>query len=307
MRREIDMVKNKEQSITNKENIKDLPVCFVIMPFTDPDNYDKGHFKKIYEQIFVPAINNAGYKPDRVDENNASNSIQIKLLKKLLDADVVLCDLSTRNPNVLYELGLRQAFDKPVVLVQEVGTPRIFDINDITCKDYRSERRYDEVLEDQKMISESIKATIQSTSKTDSVMKLLKMSSATIDNTEVSKEDKIQFMLNKMMSQISELRATQEDQEIQRRNNKKIFALNYDNNDLGCRITNFYNRIINSTSEEIIDNYIQNNEEFDNLKIMLKQNQTISVLDQKKLRNLLHQIDNKLSTLKYQDECSLPF
>ena len=44
--------------------------CFVMMPFTTPEKYkDTDHFDKVYEQIFVPAIEKAGYEPYRVDEN----------------------------------------------------------------------------------------------------------------------------------------------------------------------------------------------------------------------------------------------
>ena len=42
--------------------------CFVIMPISDPDGYDKGHFESVYKDIFAPAIEKAGYTPHRVDE-----------------------------------------------------------------------------------------------------------------------------------------------------------------------------------------------------------------------------------------------
>ena len=53
-----------------------------------------------------------------------------------------------KNPNVLFELGIRQAFDLPVVLIQEENTPRIFDISSINTLDYRKELIYREVIED---------------------------------------------------------------------------------------------------------------------------------------------------------------
>jgi hypothetical protein len=72
---------------------------------------------------------------------------------------MAICDLSSRNPNVLFELGLRQAFDKPTVLVQETGTPRIFDIAPLRYTEYRKELRYREVIEDQNNIRDAIMAT----------------------------------------------------------------------------------------------------------------------------------------------------
>lgn len=41
---------------------------------------------------------------------------------------MAICDLSSRNPNVMYELGIRQAYGKKVVLIQDDATDKIFDV-----------------------------------------------------------------------------------------------------------------------------------------------------------------------------------
>jgi len=133
--------------------------CFVIMPIADPDGYDKGHFTKVYEDIFKPACRDAGFEAVRADEVKQTNLIHLDILQKLIESPMAICDLSSRNPNVLFELGLRQAFDKPTVLVQEVGTPRIFDIAPLRYTEYRKELRYREVLEDQVALKEAVLAT----------------------------------------------------------------------------------------------------------------------------------------------------
>jgi hypothetical protein len=123
--------------------------CFVIMPISDPDGYTPGHFARVYEDIFKPAIRRAGYEPKRADDVLETNLIQLDLLRRLIEAPMAICDLSSRNPNVLFELGLRQAFDKPVAVVQEEGTRKIFDIAPLRSTQYRRERIYHQVLEDQ--------------------------------------------------------------------------------------------------------------------------------------------------------------
>ena len=102
--------------------------CFVIMPISDPEDYEPGHFKCVYEDILIPAIKEAGYTPKRADDDKSSSMIQVNIIQDIIESPMAVCDLSSRNPNVLFELGIRQAFDLPVVLVQEEGTPRIFDI-----------------------------------------------------------------------------------------------------------------------------------------------------------------------------------
>ncbi len=93
--------------------------CFVIMPISDPPDYESGHFRRVYEDLFEPACRNAGYHSIRADDVRETNLIHVDILKRLLESPMAICDLSTQNPNVLFELGFRQAFDKPVLLVLE--------------------------------------------------------------------------------------------------------------------------------------------------------------------------------------------
>jgi hypothetical protein len=111
----------------------------------------------------------------RADDVLETNLIQLDLLRRLLEAPMALCDLSSRNPNVLFELGLRQAFDKPVAIVQEEGTPRIFDISPLRFSVYRKARIYNEVLADQEAIAEAILATRKAASDPKSVNSLVRL------------------------------------------------------------------------------------------------------------------------------------
>ena len=60
-----------------------------------------------------------------------SDVIQSTIVNGLLDADLVLVDLTEHNPNVLFELGLRIAEKKPTVLVKAIGTNPIFDVDNL--------------------------------------------------------------------------------------------------------------------------------------------------------------------------------
>jgi hypothetical protein len=155
------------------------PMCFVIMPVSEPEGYVKGHFRHVYDDILAPACNQAGFSAIRADLVKQSNLIHLDILQKLLDAPMAVCDLSSRNPNVMFELALRQAFDKPVALVQEVGTPPVFDISPFRYSEYRKERTYHEVLEDQSNIATAVKDTFDAykTGKgVNSIVKLLALS-----------------------------------------------------------------------------------------------------------------------------------
>lgn len=117
---------------------------------------------------------------------------------------MALCDLSNRNPNVLYELGLRQAYDKPVVLVQDEKTPRIFDVSGINTVQYSSERLFENVMEAREKITDALISTRDG--KVNSIVKIVQAESASMKTGEVSQEDRMEVMLSGIMSEIKEIR-----------------------------------------------------------------------------------------------------
>lgn len=109
----------------------DAPVCFVIMPFTERhDGHQPGFFAEVLDQLLTPAATAAGFEV-KTALRQGSDVIQSTIVNDLLDADLVLADLTEHNPNVLFELGMRMAEDKPVVLVRAKGTGRIFDVDNL--------------------------------------------------------------------------------------------------------------------------------------------------------------------------------
>ena len=79
--------------------------CFVIMPISDCASYSPGHFTRVYQDIIKPACQLAGFRPIRADDVVQTNLIHLDILQKLLHSPMALCDLSSLNPNVLFELG----------------------------------------------------------------------------------------------------------------------------------------------------------------------------------------------------------
>lgn len=203
-------MKTEKANLTIAEEQPKKPECFVIMPISNPDGYCSGHFERVYKDIFKPAIEEAGFMPFRVDDSRSSNLIQLDIIRKLIECPMAICDLSSRNPNVLFELGIRQAFDKPVTLVQEEGTPQIFDISQIRYTTYRKERIYHEVIEDQRLITEAITSTFKDYhdgKSVNSIVKLLQLTSgpARLDEAKLPKDPAIQYIMSELTAIRSEL------------------------------------------------------------------------------------------------------
>ena len=167
--------------------------CFVIMPISDQGDYPQGHFTKVYEQIIKPSVEGSGYEAYRVDENNICDAIINKIFTAIQECPMAICDLSNRNPNVLYELGLRQAYDKPVVLIQDEKTEKIFDISGISTVFYKSTRLYEDVLEARESIKKAILSTKEGKSNT--LAKVIKVKTADFSQVEVSQDDKTNIIL----------------------------------------------------------------------------------------------------------------
>ncbi len=133
--------------------------CFVVMPISDAPTYDAGHFQLVYEHLIIPSCKKAGFEPVRADDVKVTNFIIIDVLKTIVTSDMVLCDLSSRNPNVLYELGIRHAFDLPVTLIRDLRTPRMFDIQGLRDIEFDESLRIDKIEQSIKQISTSLQQT----------------------------------------------------------------------------------------------------------------------------------------------------
>ena len=108
--------------------------CFVIQPITDTK------YSKRYNDVFVPAINNAGLTPYRVDLDSSVRNIIDEIEKKIENSTICLADISVDNPNVWYELGYAYAIGKDVVMVCDESRNNFpFDISHKSIIPYKSE------------------------------------------------------------------------------------------------------------------------------------------------------------------------
>jgi 8-oxo-dGTP pyrophosphatase MutT (NUDIX family) len=98
--------------------------AFVIMPFKKP--YD-GYFSQIYKL----ALSDAGFDATRGDDLFAPRPIMDDIRAKIVAADILLCEMSGRNPNVFYELGLAHAIGKPAILLSSAKKDIPFDLQHV--------------------------------------------------------------------------------------------------------------------------------------------------------------------------------
>jgi O-acetyl-ADP-ribose deacetylase (regulator of RNase III) len=114
--------------------------CFVIMPFgkkKDIDGYEVD-FDYVYHELIYKAVKELGVECERCDEIIGTGSIHKKMFRGIFDADVSVVDITSLNPNVFYELGVRHALHKHVTLVirRNSNLPIPFNITGLNILGY---------------------------------------------------------------------------------------------------------------------------------------------------------------------------
>ena len=118
----------------------DKPSCFVVMGFrekTDPISGKTFDLDKSYRMLIKPAVEAAGATCVRADEIVHAEVIDVPMYEQLLQADLVVADLSTLNANAFFELGVRYALrPRATVAIAESGFKNPFDTNHIATLPY---------------------------------------------------------------------------------------------------------------------------------------------------------------------------
>lgn len=105
--------------------------AFVIMPFVERDaKHSTGFFAEVLRSLITPAAKASQFTV-RTANRQGSDLIQSTIINDLIEADLVIADLTEHNPNVMFELGMRMAEDKPVVLIKAQGTGPLFDVDNM--------------------------------------------------------------------------------------------------------------------------------------------------------------------------------
>jgi hypothetical protein len=127
-----------------KEKIKILPLwgkpqkcnadIFVIMPFLKK-------FKHIYDNHIKKVCTEMSLKCMRADDIFSSKPVMSDIWNYINSAKVILCDCTTRNPNVFYELGIAHTIGKDVILFTQNERDIPFDIKHLKYIKYRNTTR----------------------------------------------------------------------------------------------------------------------------------------------------------------------
>lgn len=103
------------------ETLLPKPFAFVLMPFTT-------EFRDVYTLGIKSACEDAGYYCERLDEQIFDETMLERIYNQIAKADLIVADMSGRNPNVFYETGYAHALGKRVILLTRDSKDIPFDL-----------------------------------------------------------------------------------------------------------------------------------------------------------------------------------
>lgn len=147
----------------------------IIMPISrqlNNESLSEIHFQHV-RNIIIEVFNELGDQfesPGVVSESSGTTLITKTIVQNIFKKDIIVVDLSANNGNVLFELGLRLAAGKPLVLIKDDQTNPLFDISDIKYIEYPRSLEYCDIQEFKESLSDAITSTNLNNNSTDQTM-----------------------------------------------------------------------------------------------------------------------------------------
>jgi len=136
------------------------------MPISGIDGCPAEHWNEVKKIICeaVGSISAPQFTVKLVSDADDVGVIQKRIVQNVYSSDVLVCDVSGKNPNVMFELGMRLAFDKPTVIVKDDKTDYAFDTGIIEHVPYPRDLRFSKVVAFKSALADKVVATYRAAS-----------------------------------------------------------------------------------------------------------------------------------------------
>ncbi len=110
--------------------------CFVIMPFSETESCSEAEWTEVFEDVIKPAVLQSGLGYDCFRAKVRRGAIIDQIIEHIDQSDVVVADLTDRNPNVFYELGVRHSLHAGCILIAQCISDVPFDLQSYGVLEY---------------------------------------------------------------------------------------------------------------------------------------------------------------------------
>jgi hypothetical protein len=163
----------KEEPAASVEPNPQRLTCGIVMPISEIDGLVERHWADVHA-ILLDAISDAGFNGRLVSAGADVGVIHRRIVQNLFDDAIVVVDVSARNPNVMFELGMRLTFDKPTVIVKDDPTPYSFDTSVIEHVGYPRDLRFPQMVDFKQRLTKKIQDTHEAAKKDNGFSPFLK-------------------------------------------------------------------------------------------------------------------------------------
>ena len=293
------VVESKQNETSGTETKTKKLKVGLIMPISHTEGFPVGHWgdvRKIIEEA-LKEINEYEIEASMVSESEDTTLIQKTIIQRIYEDDIVVVDVSSKNPNVMFELGVRLAFDRPFILLKDDLTDYIFDISSIHHINYRRDLRYKDIVDVKNQLKSKLLATYKKSLAEES-MYLKDFGTFKVANLQ-STELPIKEYMERMFSDIrTDIKGIRKD------NNNNAKSNDIQRSEKNKRY-NLENRIFNLISE-----YLEENPSLDTVKFFNKNHEIQHLIRNDKevsmfatniqeVEDIIREVFNKLKILPF--------
>lgn len=145
--------------MAKQEQKNTKPTCGIIMPISEIDGCSSEHWIDVLG-ILKDVCNTNDFTPNLVSDSDDIGVIHNRIVENIYSSDIVICDVSCKNANVMFELGMRLAFDKPTIIIKDDVTGYSFDTSLIEHLEYPRDLRFTTILKFKENLGKKLKATL---------------------------------------------------------------------------------------------------------------------------------------------------
>jgi len=278
--------------MNKEESEKKKMTCGIVMPISPIDGCSAEHWTEILT-ILKEVIKDAGFEPNLVSDADDSGIIQKRIIQNLYKNEIVICDVSAKNPNVMFELGMRLAFDKPTIIVKDDKTDYSFDTSVIEHVPYPRDLRFTKILKFKEVLKSKIKSTYEKSIEDPNYTTFLKhfgeYKITQLEQTEVTSEKYFLSAIDEINQSIREIKYNQIE-------NKQPFQ------------TNFYETKAYKVIREEIDVFKKRNKIKEDLEIMTDEKLKVKLYDYLESLDIVRKTSEGPDELKHiMNESLVPF
>ncbi len=191
--------------MTTKKNKQ----CGLIMPIAEIDGCSAEHWSQV-QDIIKEALDETDFEVSIVSDASDVGIIQTRIVQNIFKNEIIVCDVSCKNPNVMFELGLRLAFDKPTIIIKDDETNYSFDTGVIEHIGYPRDLHYATIKAFKETLKSKVIATYEASKKpgfTTFLKHFGEYKVAEIESKEVGKEEFVLQALKSIQGEIKALKS----------------------------------------------------------------------------------------------------